>query len=245
MKNFTPSQNCLQGKIIAVTGAGSGIGSEIAKAFASFGATVVLLGRTVTKLETVYDEIEANNDPQPAIIPIDFETADTAQYENIHFNIEKEFGRLDALVHNAAELGERTSIASYTLKVWQQLMAVNVNAPFALTKYLLPLLKNSDSGSVVFTGSSVGRKGKAYWGAYAASKAATENLMQTLADELEETSKVRVNSINPGATRTPMRALAYPAEDPATIKHPNELIPVYTYLVSDASCDVTGQQFSG
>ncbi|MGH1486430.1 MAG: YciK family oxidoreductase [Cellvibrionaceae bacterium] len=242
---YKPSKDLLSDKIIAVTGAGSGIGRTIAISYAAHGATVLLLGKTVEKLESTYDEIEQAGYPQPAIIPIDFETAEEADYQNIKDAIEENFDRLDGLLHNAALLGERTSIASYTVKSWQKLMAVNVTAPFILSKKLLPLLQKSPSASIIFTSSSVGRKGRAYWGAYAVSKAANENLMQTLADELDEVSEIRVNSINPGATRTQMRADAYPAEDPSTVKATTDLIPSYLYLMGKDSKDISGQQFNG
>lgn len=244
MKDYQPEAQCLQGKIIAVTGAGAGIGRALSIGLASYGATIILIGRTVERLESVYDEIEAANYPQPAIIPLNFESAKKNDYKIIAENIEAEFGKLDGLIHNVADLGARTSISNYPYKLWEKIMAINVNAPFALTKYLLPLLHNSQAGSIVFTGSTVGFEGRAYWGAYAASKAAVENLMQTLADELENTSNIRVNTINPGATRTAMRALAYPAEDPSTVKAPEELIPLYTYFMSDDSIGTTKQQVS-
>jgi NAD(P)-dependent dehydrogenase (short-subunit alcohol dehydrogenase family) len=243
-KNFSASEHCLKNKIIAITGAGSGIGRTLAKHMAHYGATIILIGRTVEKLEAVYDEIEKNGGPQPAIVPIDFSTATDADYKNIQTNIEKEFGKLDGLIHNAAELGERTSIATYSIKTWETLMQVNVSAPFALSKYCLPLLQKSDNGSIVFTSSSVGVKGRAYWGAYAASKAAIENLMETLADELEDTSNIRANSINPGATRTDMRAQAFPAEDPITVKSTDDLVPLYVYFMSDDSIGTTGKKWS-
>lgn len=243
-KNTTLASDCLQGKVIAITGAGSGIGRTLAKSMAGYGATIILMGRTVEKLESIYDEIENSGYPQAAIIPIDFLTATDADYKSIQDNIENEFGQLDGLIHNAAEVGERTSIASYTLNTWERLMKINVNAPFALTKYCLPLLRQSDHGSIIFTSSSVGLQGRAYWGAYAASKAAIENLMETLADELEDTSNVRVNSINPGATRTDMRAQAFPAEDPEHVKSSDTLIPLYVYFMSDHSSTINGQQIS-
>jgi NAD(P)-dependent dehydrogenase (short-subunit alcohol dehydrogenase family) len=243
-ENFNATEHCLKDKIIAITGAGSGIGRTLAKHMASYGATIILVGRTVEKLEAVYDEIESDGGPQPAIIPIDFSTATDTDYKNIQTNIETEFGKLDGLIHNAAALGERTSIATYSMKTWETLMQVNVSAPFALTKYCLPLLQKSDNGSIIFTSSSVGLKGRAYWGAYAASKAAIENLMETLADELEETSSIRVNSINPGATRTDMRAQAFPAEDPIKVKSTDDLAPLYMYFMSDDSIGVTGKQQS-
>ncbi|MFT6387238.1 MAG: NAD(P)-dependent dehydrogenase (short-subunit alcohol dehydrogenase family) [Cellvibrionaceae bacterium] len=243
-KQYHPENDLLKNKIIAVTGAGAGIGRTVAKAYAKYGATVILLGRTVSKLESVYDEIEQAGYPQAAIIPVDFEIAEENQYQEIAEAMEENFGCLDGLLHNAALLGERSSIASTSVKSWQRLMQVNITAPFILTKKCLPLLQKSSGASIVFTGSSVGLKGRAYWGAYAVSKAANENLMQVLADELENTSKVRVNSINPGATRTQMRADAYPAENPKNVKAPRDLLPLYLYLMGKDSLDVNGNSLS-
>lgn len=242
-ENFTPTSQCLEGKVILVTGAGDGIGKTAAKTFAAHGATVILVGRTLQKLEMVYDEIEAAGHPQPAIYPIDFQIANEQSFIDMCNAINQEFDHLDGILHNAADLGQRTPVANYSPDVWMRLMQVNVNAPFMLTQALMPLLEKAKNASILFTGSSVGYKGRAYWGAYAASKAAAENLMQTLADELEETTRIRTNSINPGATRTKMRAGAYPGEDPATIKAPQDLMRDYLYLMSDESVGVSGTQF--
>ena len=242
-ENFTPATNCLENKIILITGAGDGIGRVAAKTFAAHGATVILVGRTLQKLEMVYDEIEAAGHPQAAIYPIDFQVANEQAFITMCNAISDEFKHLDGILHNAADLGQRTPIANYAPDVWMRLMQVNLNAPFMLTQSVMPLLERAQNASIVFTGSSVGYKGRAYWGAYAASKAAAENLMQTLADELEETTRIRANSINPGATRTKMRAGAYPAEDPTTIKTPQDLMGDYLYLMGDESVGITGQQF--
>ncbi len=242
-KEYQPTEKCLQDKIILVTGAGAGIGRTAALTFASHGATVILLGRTIAKLEMVYDAIEQAGDPQPAIYPMNLEGACEKDYEDMAQALFDEFGRLDGLVHNAAELGERTTISNYSPDVWLRVMQVNVNAPFMMTKALLPLLEHSDSGSIVFTGSSVGYMGRAFWGAYAVSKAANENLMQVLSQELDGTSTTRVNSINPGATRTQMRATAYPAENPLEVKPAEALMPLYLYLMNEDSNGVSGQQF--
>ena len=243
LKNYQPQPNSLDNNIILITGAGDGIGRTLAKTTAAHGATVILLGRTVSKLESVYDEIEQSGHPQPAIFPLDLETAKPENYKALQQSIEENFGQLDGLIHNAALLGDRTSIASYRFDIWQRLIQVNINAPFLLTQALLPTLQKSQSASIIFTGSSVGYKGRAYWGAYAMTKAANENMMQTLADELEDISQIRVNSINPGATRTDMRASAFPAEDPATLKTADKLMPIYLYLLSRDSDSVSGQQF--
>lgn len=240
---YTPRQDLLKGKVIVVTGAGAGIGRSAALSFAAHGATVVLLGRTIPKLEMVYDEIEAAGGPQPAIYPINFEGAVAKDYDDMAQTLFDEFGKVDGLLHNAAELGERTPMNNYSPDVWIRVMQVNVNAPFMLTRAMLPVMNHSSAGSILFTGSSVGYEGRAFWGAYAASKAANENMMQTLAQELDQTTQIRCNSINPGATRTKMRTTAYPAEDPMKVKPAEDLMPLYLYLMGDDSVGVSGQQF--
>lgn len=242
--DYQPASSLLADRVIAVTGAGDGIGRAAALSFAAHGATVILLGRTIAKLEKVYDEIEADGNPQPAIFPINFENAIDRDFQEMHDRIAETFGRLDGLLHNAATLGERRSIASYPADMWAKVMQVNVNAPFMMTRALLPLLDKSNGASIIFTSSSVAFHGRSFWGAYAASKAAADNLMQTLANELAGTSKTRCNSINPGATRTAMRATAYPAENPMTVKTPQDIMPAYLYLMGSDSGALSGQIFN-
>jgi NAD(P)-dependent dehydrogenase (short-subunit alcohol dehydrogenase family) len=204
---------------------------------------VILVGRTVSKLESIYDEIEAAGHPKPAIVPLNFEGAAVKEYEELAMTIEDNFDRLDGLLHNAAILGSRTPVELYDPEIWNKVMHVNATAPFLLSRAMIPLLRKSPDASVIFTSSGVGRKAKAYWGAYAVSKFAVEGLSQLMADELDdERNNVRVNSLNPGATRTSMRSLAYPAEDPKQNPTPEELMPVYLYLMGADSRDVTGQQ---
>ena len=243
MFDYCARPDLLQGRVILVTGAGRGIGAAAAKAFAAHGATVLLLGKTEANLTEVYDQIEAAGHPQPALIPFNLETALAHQYDELAAIIEREFGRLDGLLHNAAIVGPRTPLEQLSGDNFMRVMQVNVNAMFMLTSTLLPLLKLSDDASVVFTSSSVGRKGRAYWGAYAVSKFATEGLMQVLADELDGTSAARANSVNPGATRTSMRAQAYPGENPANNPLPEAILPVYLYLMGPDSAGVNGQAF--
>lgn len=245
MFEYNAPPDLLKDRVILVTGAGDGIGRGAAKTFARHGATVILLGRTVAKLEAVYDEIEAEGGPQPAIIPLNLEGATFRDYEEVAVKIEEAFGRLDGLLHNASLLGDRTPIEHYDPDLWNKVMQVNLTAPFLLTKALLSVMRHSEDASIVFTSSSVGRKGRAYWGAYAVSKFGTEGLMQVLADELnDEHSRIRVNSVNPGATRTNMRAHAYPGENPAKNPTPEEIMPVYLYLMGKDSKGVTGQAFN-
>ncbi len=239
---YSPAKDLLKDKVILVTGAGDGIGRVAALAFAEYGATVILLGRTIQKLEAVYDEIEKLGYAQPAIFPLNLEGAAEHDYEAMFDSINDEFGRLDGLLHNAAELGPRTPLAQYPLGEWQKLVQVNLTAPFTMTKSLLPLLEKSDSASIVFTSSSVGKQGRAFWGAYAVTKAGCENMMQTLADEYDGDPSLRVNTLNPGATRTSMRARAYPAENPGTVIAPEAIMMPYLFLMGEDSKDVSGQQ---
>ena len=243
MFEYESSPDLLKGRTILVTGAGSGIGRTAALTFARHGATVILLGRTISKLESVYDEIEENGWPKPAIYPMNLEGAAENDYIQLAETIEQEFGKLDGLLHNAGLLGELKPIGQYPTETWLQLMQVNLNAPFIMTRELLPLLREAKSASVIFTSSGVGHKGRANWGAYSVSKFATEGLMQVMADEEQGVSNVRLNTINPGGTRTAMRASAYPAEDPESRPTPEEIMPVYLYLMGDDSKDVNGQAF--
>ena len=207
--DFIAAPQCLAGKTILVTGAGDGIGRAAALSFAEHGATVILLGRTVEKLEAVYDEIEAAGYPQAAIYPVHLRGAVMKDYEELANTIEREFGHLDGLLHNAGILGQRRTLAQTTVDSWDDVLHVNITAAFMMTQALLPMLAAANSASIVLTSSSVGRKGRAFWGAYAVSKFATEGFMQVLADEEFELNNTRVNTINPGATQTVMRRTAW------------------------------------
>lgn len=234
--------NALQGRIILVTGAGYGIGRTAALTYARAGATVLLLGRTQQALNDTYDLIEAEGLPQAAVIPFDLEEKDEERYRQLAGLIEETFGHLDGVLLNAGVLGQRTMLDNYHWDTWQKVMQINVNSQFMLMKHLLPLLQKAPAdASVVFTTSSVGRQARAYWGAYAVSKFATEGLMQLLAEELENTSRIRVNCINPGGTRTGMRNAAYPAENPATVPTADTIMPLYLYLMSPDSIGTHAQ----
>ncbi len=234
------TQEILRDRIILITGASDGIGKALALHAARLGAQVILHGRSATKLEKVYDEIEAiDGAPRPCIAVLDLASANAESYTSLAKTLGDEFGRLDGLVHNAGILGERYSIEQYDAVLWQRVMHVNVTSAFALTQVLLPLLQASDDPSIIFTSSGVGRTGKAFWGAYSVSKFATEGLSQVLADEHRHTN-LRANCINPGATRTAMRLAAYPAEDRDKLKRPEEILAAYVYLLGPDSRGVTG-----
>lgn len=242
-RSYTYPADLLRDRIVLITGASDGIGKALALHSAGLGAQVVLHGRNVSKLEKVYDEVEAiEGAPRPSIAVMDLASANSESYTTLAQSIDQEFGRLDGLVHNAGILGERYSIEQYDAVLWQRVMHVNVTSAFALTQVFLPLLHESEDASVIFTSSGVGRTGKAFWGAYAASKFATEGLSQVLADEHRH-GDLRSNCINPGPTRTKMRLEAYPAEDRNKLKGPEDILATYIYLLGPDSKGVSGQSF--
>ncbi len=240
--------DALSGKIILVTGAGDGLGAATAKTYASFGATVILLGKTREKLEAVNDWISKNTPTQPVIVPCDLETLDLETAGNLADSIGDAFGTLDGIVHHASRLGPRAPLAHYPNDEWQKVMQINVNAVFLLNHALYSLLDASNRACVIHTSSSVGREGRAYWGAYAASKFALEGLSQVFADETEVADRIKVFSVNPGGTRTAMRRDAYPLEDPLSLPVPEARMELFLLLqspvdeVGETVEFVTGQQ---
>jgi len=236
------NQPALNNRVILVTGGGYGIGREAALTYAREGATVLLLGRTQEALNETRDLMKTEGLPQAAVLPFDLENCDEAPYAELAEVIAQRFGHLDGVLLNASVLGQRTPLDTYHWETWQKVMQVNVNGQFLMMKHLLPLLRNAPAdASVIFTTSSVGRQGRAEWGAYSVSKFATEGLMQVMADELKHSSNIRVNCINPGATRTAMRAAAYPAEDPAQVTPAADIMPLYLHLMSPVSIGTHGQ----
>lgn len=240
--HYQPKQDLLQGRIILVTGASDGIGREAAQTYARYGATVILLGRNEEKLRQVARTIADENGTQPQWFTLDLLTCTSEECHQLAQRIAAHFSRLDGVLHNAGLLGDICPMSEQNPQVWQDVMQVNVNATFMLTQALLPLLLKSDAGSLVFTSSSVGRQGRANWGAYATSKFATEGMMQVLADEYQN-RHLRVNCINPGGTRTGMRASAFPTEDPQKLKTPADIMPLYLWLMGDDSRRKTGMTF--
>jgi NAD(P)-dependent dehydrogenase (short-subunit alcohol dehydrogenase family) len=219
--DYAAPNNLLSNHVILVTGAGDGIGRAAAITYAQHGATAGLA--------------------QPIIYPMNLLNITVDDCETLAEAINNEFGKLNGVLHNAGLLGAQTSIEKYDDETWRQVFQVNVHAPFMLTQSLLPLMEKTDNASIIFTSSGVVQRGRAYWGAYSASKAASNNLMQILSEELMNTSTIRVNAINPGGTRTAMRALAYPGENPNTNPKPEEIMAAYLYLMGGDSVGVTGK----
>ncbi len=252
--DFDPRQvvlpaDALQGRVVAITGPTAGIGRALAFACVLHGAEVLLLGRNQRKLEALHAELCAlpptPGGParhEPVISVLDLERAVAGDYDAIADAVTQRWGRLDGLIHNAGLLGQLAPIEHFDVPTWVRVMHVNVTAAFALTQVLLPALRASADASVIFSASGVGRRGRAYWGAYAVSKFATEGLMQVLAHELDTTT-VRVNSLNPGRARTAMRRQAYPSEDLETLPLPEALTGPYLALLSGAARGVTGRAF--
>lgn len=231
----------LEAQVILITGAAHGIGRALAIAAAGHGATVVLLDKDVKRLEQTYDAIEADGGPQPAIYPFNLEGAGPDDYQQLAQTLEENFGALHGLVHNAAALGKPAPVELYDVEIWHRTLQTNLNAPFMLTRACLPLLRQADEASIVFLSDETGRRGKAYWGAYGVAKAGLEGFMRILSAELEGTSRVRVNSIDPGPVRTSLRRNAYPAEDAAALLPPERVTPALLYLLGRESSHCHGQ----
>ncbi|XQW83775.1 YciK family oxidoreductase [Thalassotalea piscium] len=240
MFDYSISANCLAQKNILVTGAGDGIGRIAALTYAKLGATVILLGKTVNKLEAVYDEIVAQGSPEPAIIPLDLKGATKQNYIDMSSTIVDQFGHLDGALLNASVLGELTPFTQIHEQIWHDVMQVNCTSQFLLAQALIPSLLKAEHPSLVFTTSTVGHQGRAYWGPYSVSKFAIEGMMQVIADEYDNTT-LRTNAINPGATRTKMRASAYPGEDSEKLATPEQIMPLYVYLMASDSHSVNGE----
>jgi NAD(P)-dependent dehydrogenase (short-subunit alcohol dehydrogenase family) len=244
LANWNPAPDLLQDRVVLVTGAAQGIGRAVSRTLAAHGATTILLDRDVAGLERAYDEIRAAGLPEPALYPLDLQGAGPEDYQALATTLQQEFQRLDGLIHNAALLGALVPLANFDDELWFQTLQVNLNAPYLLTRACLDLLCRSQDAAILFTADAAGRTGKAYWGAYAVAKAGQEAMMQILADELEQNTPVRVNSIDPGPVRTALRLLAYPAEDQSKLKLPQDVTKPFLYLVGPDSKGITGQQFT-
>lgn len=231
----------LKDHVILITGAGGGLGSTAALSLAKQGAHIILLDKSIPKLELIYDAIVDSGAPEPTIYPFDLAGASEVQYEELAVTIDKTYGSLQGILHSAVELSAYTPIEIHETKDWGHTLNVNLNAPFLLTRVLLPVLQKSELASIVFTSDSMARTAKAYSGAYGVSKIALEGFAKILAEELETAQKIRVNTLVPGAVNSPLRKKLFPAEDNSTLATMDSLNDVYTYLFGSKSIGVTGQ----
>jgi NAD(P)-dependent dehydrogenase (short-subunit alcohol dehydrogenase family) len=231
----------LRDRLILVTGAYGGLGRAVSLGCAQAGATVVLLGRVVRRLEALYDEIANQGWPAPIIHPLDLATAEGAAFESAAEAIATQFGRLDGLVHTAAVLGALAPLEHQSLESWTGTYRVNTVAAAALTRACSPLLRASADASVIFTLDSRGQEPRAYWGGYAASKAALAALFAELVDEWADLGNVRVNAVIPGPMNSPMRRRTHPAEDSALHPAPESLVPLYLELLGCQTKQASGR----
>lgn len=227
--NYIPEAGSLEGRVILVTGAGDGIGRAVAKAYASFGATVVLLGETIEKLEKVYDEITEAGNPEPAIYPLDMAGATVHDYLEMSRIMKEQLNGLDGVVLNAAWMPGFVPFEQYDLEMWQKAMTVNLTANYLITQACLPLLLESEFGSIIHSAHQLTR---AYSGAFGVAKAGMAAMMGIVADEYDNPQRyIRVNSIDSGPLRTSMRRQNYPGEDKNTLATPEAVLGPYLYFM--------------
>lgn len=244
MKNYkvySPPEGLLQDRVILITGAGQGLGRAAALSYATYGATIILHGRKVDKLERVYDEIEALGKAQPVIYPLDLEQASEEDFQVFAQAIANQMGRLDGILHNAAFLYGPSPIENQTLDQWHTLLKVNLSAPFALIKVCLPLLKIAPDASVIMTSSTQGHYPTAYWGGFSVAKAGIEAFVKTQADEWSAFPNLRINALIPGAVNSPQRAKTHPGEVKKTLPQPDDLMSTYLFLMGPDSKKLTGK----
>ena len=227
--------NLLKNKNILITGASNGIGKSLSENLSKYGANVIMLSRNENALDAIYDSLKEKYKTDPCILKCDLEDLDDKKSQEIANIISKNYQNLDSVIHNAAILEKMSDIESFDLQTWNKVMSVNLTSAFILSKYLIPLMKSSITPRIIFTTSSVGKKAKAFWGAYSVSKSGVNALSNILSDELESISNIKVFNFDPKATKTDMRAMAYPAEDPSTIKNPDQLINYYLWMLSEKS----------
>ncbi len=247
INQYQPSPDALSGKTILITGAAGGLGSSLARRASQLGSDLVLLDNNERGLNTIHDEIELITGKQPGLYPLDLSGANTDDYYQLAETIKDVFGQLHGLVHCAANLGQITPLASIDAKLWQKTFTVNLHGPLLLTQAVIPLMRTTGNARIIFTSDE---KRKAYWGAYAISKAAVEATVSTLADELDtdrDTDNkplITCNSIDPGKMRTSLRSSAFPGEDPDELPEPASKISAYLYLLSNEAGEVNGETFS-
>ena len=223
----------LTNKTILITGATDGIGKVLAEKFSKLGSNIILLGKNSSKLDAVYDQLDHSFDSQKhLILEADLSLLNNESAHEILRAISNEYDALDGIIHNAAILGTMTPLEDYELSKWDEVLNINLRAPFLLTKTLKSILENSSMPRIIFTSSGVANTGRAFWGAYSVSKFGLKGLAEIFTNELETTSSIKVFNFDPGATQTKMRASARPAEDPSSLKTPHELVSCYLWFLA-------------
>ncbi len=238
--SYRPVNDVLNNRVALVTGAGQGLGKVAALAFANYGASVILHGRNVPKLEAVYDEIVAAGLPQPAILPLDYLKATQAELNAYVQSIHTTFGRLDIVFHGASHFVSCMPLALHDLDMWQQHTRVNLAVPAALTKACMPLLKRATDASVIFLTESHAVEPSAFWGAFAVSKSALVSLTTIWADEMEGQNNVRFNLCLPGPVASPMRSKSHPGELATELPATESLARIFLYFADPDSAPLTG-----
>jgi NAD(P)-dependent dehydrogenase (short-subunit alcohol dehydrogenase family) len=231
----------LKDRVILVTGAGRGVGRATAIAFAGHGATVILHGRKSKPLEAVYDEIVGARHPQPAIFPLDLEKAEEPEFNAMAAGIAQQLGRLDGILHNVVSAFTPAALEHHTLREWLQHLRVNIAAPAAVTRACLPLLKASSDASVVMTSDDHAGQASGFWGALAITKSGVETMVKILAEEWNTAPNLRVNAVVPGVVNSPQRLRTHPGELKDALPRPEDLMPVYLYLMGPDSRGVSGK----
>ena len=235
----------LHGRVILISGAGGGLGSVAAKSCAAAGACIVLLDKSVSQLEKLYDEIMGLGHTRPALYPLDLEKATEADSAELAEIIHNQFGVLHGLLHSAADVGVLGPLADIKAGLWDRLLRINLSAAYGLTQAVLPLLQIAGDASLVFTSNSSARLGKAYWGAYGVAALALEGMARMWADELASAGRVRVNIFVPGPVNSPVRRKTHPGEAPGQNPSPASLAERYVYLLGPDSQGVNGQIIEG
>lgn len=242
--NYQADKDLLSERVILVTGAGQGIGRAAAIAYAAHGATVILHGRKVEKLERVYDDIQALGREEAVIFPFDFEKAVEKDFQAIADAIESQLGRLDGILHNAAFTFGPMPLENHTLEQWQVIMHVNLLAPATLTRACLPLLKVSSDASVIMTSDTHGHEPSAYWGGFAVAKAGVEALVKIQSQEWELLPNLRINTLIPGPVHSPQRMKTHPGEIKHLLPQPQNLMRAYLFFMGPDSKGVSGKVIS-
>ena len=222
----------LKEHVYLITGAAGSVGSALALALGTAGATTILVDRNSKGLDVTYDQITDAGGAEPIKLELDLASAGMPQYEEMAELIRKEFGRMDGIIHCAVETGTLTPLQQYSMDMLNKTLLVNLSAPYMLTRCCLALLCEADDACVIFSSTDVARQGKAYWGGYSISGYAMEGLAQIWADELETNTPVRINTLDTGPVKSLLRARIFPGEDPASLPLADSVVPGYMHLLT-------------